>query len=59
MYGYWVERVRIAIHGNRKFYNMKKFEYKTLEFEPIGKWLSIRNLDKAELERKKVVLNFG
>ena len=29
---------------------MKQFEYKTLEFEPSGKWLRIIRMDTSELE---------
>ena len=29
---------------------MKQFEYKTLEFEPIGKWLNVIRMDTSELE---------
>ncbi len=29
---------------------MKQFEYKTLEFEPSGKWLKIIRMDASELE---------
>lgn len=29
---------------------MKKFEYKTLEFSPEGKWLKLINIENSEIE---------
>lgn len=29
---------------------MKQFEYKTLEFEPSGKWIKSIKMDSSELE---------
>jgi hypothetical protein len=39
-------------HINDKNIFMKQFEYKTIEFEPSGKWLKVIRMESSELEDK-------